>query len=206
MMLGGTSLIPSVQATVRRIFGRDRVRLERPLDAVARGAAVFAAGMDFYDHIQHDYAIRSTNMTSGIEDYRVIVKRGTPYPTPAEALPSMRMRVRATHDGQARLGIDIFELGDRRARPASAPVELTFDPSGAARVRNVTPDDEDRRSRHWMNESARTFLDAESPVRQGEDRYEVEFSVDGNKRLLLTAKDLRFGRVVMRNQVVIRLT
>ena len=57
LMVGGGSFIPSVQRLMRRELG-DRVLLERPWDAVARGAAAFAAGVDFYDHIQHDYAIR----------------------------------------------------------------------------------------------------------------------------------------------------
>jgi molecular chaperone DnaK (HSP70) len=54
LMLGGSSLIPSVQTAVARLYGRDRVLLDRPLDAVARGAAAFVAGVAFYDHIQHD--------------------------------------------------------------------------------------------------------------------------------------------------------
>ena len=39
LMVGGSSLIPAVQRTVQRIFGKDRVLGNRPLDAVARGAA-----------------------------------------------------------------------------------------------------------------------------------------------------------------------
>lgn len=58
LLVGGSSQIPCVQRTIQRIFGRERVMLHRPLDAVARGAAAFVAGVDFYDHIQHDYAIR----------------------------------------------------------------------------------------------------------------------------------------------------
>src|SRR5262249_54506526 len=53
LLVGGSCLIPGVQKTVQRIFGRDRVWLNRPLDAVARGAAAFVAGVDFFDHIQH---------------------------------------------------------------------------------------------------------------------------------------------------------
>ena len=64
LMVGGSSQIPAVQQVVRRIFGRDRVMLHRPLDAVARGAAAFVAGVSFYDHIQHDYALRHLNHAS----------------------------------------------------------------------------------------------------------------------------------------------
>ncbi|MBV9386312.1 MAG: Hsp70 family protein [Chroococcidiopsidaceae cyanobacterium CP_BM_ER_R8_30] len=50
LLVGGSSQIPSVQRTVRRIFGKERVMLNRPLDAVARGAAAFVAGVDFIEY------------------------------------------------------------------------------------------------------------------------------------------------------------
>jgi len=206
LMVGGSSQIPSVQRTLRRIFGRERVMLNRPLDAVARGAAAFVAGVDFYDHIQHDYAIRYVNREKGDYDYRIIVRHGTSYPT---ADPVARLTVKASYDGQARLGIAIFEIGERRRRGSGQPVELVFDPSGAARVMQVTPDDEDRRTYFWMNEGNPTFLattsSATSSARQGEPRFEVEFNIDGNKRLLITARNLRTGRVTHRDYPVVKL-
>jgi molecular chaperone DnaK (HSP70) len=202
LMVGGSSLVPSVQQALQRRFGRDRVQLNRPLDAVARGAAAFVAGVDFYDHIQHDYAIRSVNFQKGDYEYRRIVRRGTPYPTRE---PVARVTLRATHDGQAKLGLAIFELGERRQRDAGPAVELVFDPSGAARVLDVTPDEEDRRSYFWVNEQSPTFLSADPPAKHGEPRFEVEFGIDGNKRLLVTARDLKTGRVTHRNHPVVKL-
>jgi molecular chaperone DnaK len=203
LMVGGGSQIPSVQRTLRRIFGRERVMLNRPLDAVARGAAAFVAGVDFYDHIQHDYAIRHVNRQKGSYDYRPIVSRGTPYPT---AEPVARLTVKAAYDGQHRLGIAIFEIGERRRRESGQPMELVFDPSGAARISPVTPDDEQRRTHFWMNENNPTFLTAEPPAKQGEPRFEAAFSIDGNKRLLITAHDLQTGQVIYRDYPVVKLT
>ncbi len=202
LMVGGSSQIPSVQRTLRRIFGRERVMLNRPLDAVARGAAAFVAGVDFYDHIQHDYAIRYVNRKKGGDDYRIIVRCGTPYPTTE---PVERLTVNASYDEQTQLGIDVWEISDRR-RGGGQPVELVFDPSGAARVMQVTPDEEDRRTHFWMNEGHPTFLTAEPPARRGEPRFEVSFSIDGNKRLLITARDLKSGRVTHRDYPVVKLT
>ena len=203
LMVGGSSLIPSAQRTLRRIFGRERVMLNRPLDAVARGAAAFVAGVDFYDHIQHDYAIRSVNREKGGYDYPIIVQHGTPYPT-TDAVACHT--VKATYDGQTQLGIAIFEVGERRRRGGGRPVELVFDPSGAARVMQVTPDEADRRIHFWMNEGSPTFLTAEPPAKQGEPRFEVKFNIDGNKRLLITARDLKTGRVTHRDYPVVKLT
>src|SRR5581483_8986132 len=142
LLVGGSSMIPSVQRTVQRIFGRERVLLHRPLDAVARGAAAFVAGVDFVDHIQHDYAIRFVEPQKGDYAYRPIIPRGTPYPTRE---PIARITIKASYDGQAQLGIAIFELGEKRKPGRTQGVELVFDPSGAARVSHMSADEEERR-------------------------------------------------------------
>jgi molecular chaperone DnaK (HSP70) len=203
LMVGGCSLIPSVQRALQRIFGRERVLLQRPLDAVARGAAAFVAGAVFDDHIQHDYAIRFVDPQKGDYGYRPLVRQGTPYPTKE---PIARITVKASHDGQTQLGLAIFELGDRVHQEGERPVELVFDPSGAARVSYLTPEEEDRRYYCWVNEHSPTFLHADPPARQGEPRFEVEFGIDANKRLLLTARDLKTNELTHRDYPVVRLT
>jgi molecular chaperone DnaK (HSP70) len=203
LMVGGSSLIPAVQRTVQRIFGKDRVRWDRPLDAVARGAAAFVAGVDFYDHIQHDYAIRHVNPHQGDYDYRIIVKRGTSYPATE---PVAQLTIKATYDGQTQLGIAVFEIGARLQRRSDQPVELVFDPSGAARITHLTPDEEERRIFFWMNEHSPTFLVAHPPAKQGEPRFTVTFGIDGNKRLLITARDVQTGQMTHRDYPMIKLT
>lgn len=202
LMVGGSSLIPSVQRTLQRIFGRDRVRCDRPLDAVARGAATLAAGVDFYDHIQHDYAIRWYDRASGKDEYRTCVTAGTPYPT-QEAVSTVT--VKATHDGQRELGIAVFELGAGQRRDAGA-AELVMDPSGAWRISVPTSDDQEDRSRFWVNERNPTFLVADPPASAGEARFRVEFGIDGNKRLLLSAHDLVRDTLTHRDHPVVKLT
>ena len=203
LLVGGSSMIPSVQRTVQRIFGRDRVLFHRPLDAVARGAAAFVAGIDFFDHIQHDYAIRFVDPKKGDYAYRPLIARGTPYPTTE---PVARLTVKASHDGQEQLGIAIFELGEKRQRGPEQGVELVFDPSGAARVTHLSAEEEERRYYFWINEHSPTFLHAEPPAQRGEPRFEVEFGIDANKRLLITARDLKTERVALRDYPVVKLT
>jgi molecular chaperone DnaK (HSP70) len=203
LLVGGSSMIPSVQRTVQRIFGRERVLLNRPLDAVARGAAAFVAGVDFHDHIQHDYAIRFVDPVKGDYCYRPIVSHGTSYPTTE---PVSRMTIKASHDGQTQLGIAIFELSEAHGPDNQRPVELVFDVSGAARLAPITADEEQSRWFFWINEGNPTFLEAEPPAQRGEPRFEVEFGIDGNKRLLITARDLKTKRITHRNHPVVRLT
>src|SRR5205085_11208507 len=128
---------------------------------------------------------RFVNPEKSDYDYRPIVPQGTPYPTRE---PIARLTIKASHEGQSQLGLAIFELGQRRQQGDSQSVELVFDPSGAARVSYLTPDEEERRYYFWINESNPTFLHAAPPAKQGEPRFEVEFGVDGNKRLLITVR------------------
>ncbi len=204
LLVGGSTLIPAVQRTLHRIFGREKVLLDRPIDAVARGAAAFVSGTDFYDHIQHDYGIRHVN-ASGTYDYRVIVPRGTAYPT---SEPVARLVIKGFYDGQTHLGLALFELGESRKRTSAAggPIELVFDGTGAARLRPVSADDEERRSMFWMNENQPTFMEANPPAKKGEPRFEALFAVDGNKRLLLTARDLVTGKLIFRDYPVVKLS
>jgi molecular chaperone DnaK len=203
-LVGGSSMIPAVQRIVQRFFGRERVRLQRPLDAVARGAAALVAGVDFQDYIQHDYTLRFL-AAKGSADYayRPLVPRGTPYPTRE---PVARIVVKASHDGQAQLGLAIFEIAEGRPLSGEQNLELVFDPSGAARMTEVSPDEADRRHRFWVNESAPTFLHAEPPAKQGEARFEVEFGIDGNKRLLVTARDLVTKQIKLKDYPVVKLS
>jgi molecular chaperone DnaK (HSP70) len=202
LMVGGSSQIPAVRRTIERIFGRDKVLSDRPMDAVARGAAAYASGAGFYDHIQHDYAIRWFDRQTGRYEFRTCVEAGTNYPS---AEPVHTMTVRATLDGQRELGIQIYELG-RGMKRSGGGTELVLDPSGAWRLSEVTSADTEDRHRFWVNEGSPTFLRADPPAKAGEPRFRVEFGIDGNKRLLLTAVDLRSGRTTHRDFPVVKLT
>ena len=171
------------------------------MTSASTGAAAFVGGVDFYDHIQHDYAIRYLDPASGDYRYRAMVARGTPYPTRE---PVARLAVKASFDGQTDLGLAIFEMAAQH-KTESQPYELIFDQNGAARIVQVTPDDLEQRSFFWLNEKNPTFLHADPPATRGEARFEVEFFIDENKRLLVTARDLQTRRLVYQNNPVVKL-
>ena len=203
LVVGGCGLMPSVTSLLARRFGKDRVMAGRPLDAVARGAAAFAGGAGFYDHIQHDYAIRHVDTATGEQQFAVLVAAGTPYPTER---PVETLTVCATFDGQTRLGIDVFELGVVRQTAPHANVELAFDPRGAVRITGVTPRERERRTQFWINEDTRTFLEVRRHAAAGQPCFRVRFGVDANKRLTITAEDLATGEELLRDHPVVRLT
>jgi len=200
LLVGGSSLIPSVRRAVRQLFG-ERVKYHRPLDAVAHGGAAFVGGVDFYDHIQHDYALRHYNRAKGDYDYLVIVPAGTAYPTQE---PIRQITVKASHDEQEFLGLDIYEVGRKQNAGATAGLDLVFDPSGAARFQ--PRQDPEITSHFCINDKCPTFIHAQPRARKGDTRFPVQFSIDGNKRLCVTVRDNQTGRVLMRDHPLIKLT
>ncbi|QPN56993.1 Hsp70 family protein [Synechococcus sp. CBW1107] len=204
LLVGGSSQIPVVRTTLARIFGKDRLFADRPIDAVARGAAAFVGGVDFYDHIQHSYAIRHRDPKTGHWTYRTLVEAGSPYPS---AEPIAHLTVKASFDGQDQLGLAIFELGEQlQSTGAAASTELVFDPAGGARILAVATAEQERRSHFWMNENSPTFLTTSQPVNAGDACFRISFGIDGNKRLLLTARELANGRLLYSDYPVIQLS
>ena len=203
LAVGGSGLIPAVRRTLEQHFGRDRVQTRRPKDAVARGAAAFAAGVSFYDHIQHDYALRHTSMETGEYKYRTLLEAGTPYPTER---PLATVTIKATHDGQTQFGLDIFEIARGRRESGGQPLELVFDAQGAVRLTQVAGREAEARTRFWINEQSPTFLQRSEGAALGEACFEVAFEIDANKRLIITVKDLKTGEMPVRRSPVVRLT
>lgn len=204
LLVGGSSLIPCVRRSVRQLFG-ERVLYHRPLDAVALGGAAFVAGVDFYDHIQHDYALRYYNRDKGDYDYLVIVPAGTPYPS---VQPIRQITVKASHDEQEFLGLDIYEVGrtPRADSGTAAGFDLVFDPSGAARFQARETFDHEITSHFWVNEQCPTFIHAQPSARKGDGRFPVQFTIDDNKRLCVTVRDTLMGKVLLRDHPLIKLT
>jgi molecular chaperone DnaK (HSP70) len=79
LMVGGTSLMPSVQRTLSQYFGNITVRAEKPFTAVAEGALQLALGNSLDDYLIHSYGLRHLNGT-GVHAWDEIIPSGTVYP------------------------------------------------------------------------------------------------------------------------------
>ncbi|MCE1255064.1 MAG: Hsp70 family protein, partial [Anaerolineae bacterium] len=202
LMIGGSSLIPSVQQLLRQSFGAERVHAHRPMDAIARGAARLAGGADFYDFIQHEYAIRYSDPTSGDYDYKTIIQKGISYPS---TTPEATLVIKGAYTGQQKLGIAIFEIS-RTNQECAGQMELIFDSDGFARMQPLTSREKEQRQYFWMNEQSPTFIEARPPAIQGEARFEANFYVGSNKQLLISVIDLQSGQSICDRQAVITLS
>jgi molecular chaperone DnaK (HSP70) len=195
LLVGGSTLIPAVRRTLQAQFG-ERLAYQKPFTSVALGACRFAAEGELIEWIQHDYAIRHYDKDRQTDDFRKLVKRGTPYPSDG---PVARLPVSGVYDKQRELGIDIYELGDERT--SAVGEVISFDQNGRVRKTKL------RGGNHhfWINEHQRTFLEADPPANQDQHRFDLTFTVDGNKRLLMTAMDVVTRRLVYRDFPVAKL-
>lgn len=201
-LVGGTCLVPAVQDVVRTQFDPGIVHLDRPLEAVAAGAAVIAGGYELHDHIQHDYAIRHLDPDTGDYAFETLVQAGTEYPT---VEPVRSLTVKAVWDGQEELGLAVYELAHATYRDGGADLEIVFDRDGGARTVPVGRQRRQEQAMRWLNEDNPTFLRADPPARAGADRFRLQFHVDAQKRLTVTVFDLERGTRVLDRQPVVRL-
>lgn len=160
-LVGGSSLMPAVQELLRWQFAPEVLRLDRPLEAVAAGAAGIAGGYELHDHIQHDYAIRHVNRDTGVYEFEPLVRAGSEYPTEE---PVRTLTIKAIRDGQRNLGLAVYELAHATYRDAGADLEIVFDADGGARTVAVTAQHRQEHSQLWLNEDNPTFLEAEPPA------------------------------------------
>ena len=202
-LVGGTSLIPAVERAIRYRFDPSIVKSDKPLEAVAVGAAAQAGGVELFDHIQHDYAIRHVDDTTGQYEFSTLVKAGTEYPTEE---PVATFSIKGIRDGQRQLGLAIFEMAHAVYREASSDLEIVFDADGAARTMSITPQRRLENSRVWLNESSPTFLEANPPARAGVERFRLDFRVDAQKRLTVSAFDVESRTWVLDRHPVVRLS
>lgn len=199
--VGGSSLIPSIRHFLEERFSGEKLVFGEPLGAVARGAAVIAGGMHIYDFVQHSYAIRYNDPSTGAYAFRTIIEKGTKYP---EIQVTPLMKLKAAFEGQQRFGIAIYELRESSVQPLSQN-EVFFDTDGSVHVLPLTEEEIHSEHRFWMNEHNPLFLSAESSVQKGEPCFSVSFGIDPNKMLTITAVDLQNDKTVLTDYPVLRL-
>lgn len=90
-------------------------------------------------------------------------------------------------------------------RDDSADVEIIYDSGGGARTVPVTVQQRQERIRRWLNEDSPTFLDVDPPAAAGVARFSLDFEIEAQKRLTVSAFDIERRVWVLDRQPVVRL-
>jgi molecular chaperone DnaK len=202
LMTGRGCAIPAVQELIQERLPEVPVLCDHPFDAIARGAALFLPRMTRPDRIVNDYALRYWDAAAREHRYRFLVRSGARYPSAGQVA---RITISAAYDGQSRLGIPLYEISTAPgARPPA--LELVSDPAGGVRLAGPAEDAGAEVRPVLANGRAPTLLVADPPALKGEPRFELTFSLDHEKQLCVTARDLMTGALVKQAAPVHRLT
>ncbi len=202
LVVGGSTLLPGVFPLLERRFERRRVRAWQPFEAVAYGAACYAAGrVGTADFIVHDYAFLSHDPSSGEPRHTTVIPGGTRFPTPPDFWKRQVVPTCALGEPEAVFKLVICEVaradgGERRfAWDASGDLQKIGGATGKAEV--VVP----------LNASSPTlgYLDPPHDPRDRRPRLEIAFGVNADRWLVATVHDLLARRELMREEPVVRL-
>jgi molecular chaperone DnaK (HSP70) len=198
---GAGCALPGVQGAVQSCLAGAGIYADHLLDAVARGAAEWSAPQPAQDRLTRSYALRYWDPAVQEHHYRFIVQSGTRYPSVGEVA---RIVISAAYDGQTLLGIPLYEIGGTAA--GSGPqIELVSDTGGGVRLAGPAQDADGSGQAVHANERSPTLLVATPPARKGEPRFECTFTIDPERNLCLSARDLITGMLVKVNAPVHRL-
>ena len=106
LMVGGTSLMPSVQRTLGQYFSEMALRADKPFTAVAEGALQVAAGYGLEDYLIHGYGLRHLDEQTQTQQYDEIIPVGNPFPSPQP----VEVVLGAAHEKQAAIEFVIGEI------------------------------------------------------------------------------------------------
>jgi len=196
LMVGGTSLMPSVQRTLGQYFTAQAVQSHKPFTSVAEGALQIAAGYGLEDYLVHSYGIRHLDPQTGEHQYDEIIPMGSRYPSehPIEVV------LGAAHEGQKEIEFIIGEIDT----DSVAMIEVQYENGQAVFVAQANSEGQQIIP---LNEAkAMNMLAKLDPTgKPGEDRLKAEFSIDDRRQLKMKVTDLHTNKVLLENVAVVTL-
>jgi molecular chaperone DnaK (HSP70) len=202
LLVGGSTLLPGVFSRLEARFERRRLRAWQPFEAVAYGAACYAADrVATVDHIMHDYAFLTHDAHTGKEQHTVIVPRGTRFPTAADLWKRQVVPTCSLGEPETIFKLLVCEIsrsngGDRRfVWDAAGDLHKVGGASGEAEM--VVP----------LNAASPTlgYLDPPHSPRDRRPRLEIAFGVNDERWLIATVRDLLTHKELMSEEPVVRL-
>jgi hypothetical protein len=202
LLVGGSTLLPGAFAMLEQRFQRRRLRAWQPFEAVAYGAACFAADrVAALDFIVHDYAFVTHDAKTGAAQHTVIVPRGTAFPTPPDLWKRQVVPTCALGEPENIFKLLICEV----ARADGGEREFVWDAAGD--LHKVGGKDGKAEVVVPLNAASPTlgYLDPPHSPRDRRPRLEIAFGVNDERWLIATVRDLLTKRELLREEPVVRL-
>ena len=204
LMVGGSTLLPGVFPRMEARFGRDRVRAWQPFEAVAYGAAAFAAGaLTQSDLIVHDYAFVTYDPKTNDPRHTLIVPRGTRVPTAMDLWKRQLVPTCALGEPERLFKLVIAEIG--QAEPNER--RFAWDEAGALKKLGGEGPAVTDKVVVPLNADNPTLGELDPPHEPGDKRprLEIAFGVNAERWLVATVRDLKTQKMLMQEKPVVRL-
>jgi molecular chaperone DnaK (HSP70) len=196
LMVGGTSLMPSVQKTLGQYFTDMAVRADKPFTAVAEGALQLAAGYGLEDYLVHSYGLRYLGPDTNQHEWDEIISMGSAYPIekPIEVMLS------AAHDNQASIEFVIGEIDT----DAVSMIEVKYEDGQAVFVAD-TKGSEQKIIPINEAQAINNLAKLDPPGQPGEPRIKVDFTVDDRRQLRISVFDMMKNKTLIDNVALVTL-
>jgi molecular chaperone DnaK (HSP70) len=190
LMVGGTSLMPSVQSTLKQYFSDMAVKSDKPFTAVAEGALQVAAGYGLDDYLVHSYGLRHLDETSGEHHYDEIIPMGSRFPseTPVELVLS------PAHGNQKSIEFVIGEIDTDSVSMIEVKYEngqAVFVAQAGSSGQQIMPLNE--------AEAMSALAELDPAGETGKDRLKAEFIIDEGRKLRVSVTDLMTNKKLLEN-------
>ena len=195
LLVGGTAQIPAVKAWIEGYFPAEKIRSEKPFEAIAQGALQVSQGIEIKDYLYHSYGIRFWDRRNNRHGWHPIVKQGQPYPMPNP----VELMLGASTESQPSIELVIGELGTE-----TGSTEVFFDGDRII-TRKVAGNQPTVKPLNDQAE-ARTIAQLTPPGYPGSDRVKILFRVDAERFLRMTVEDLLTGRTLVDDRSVVQLS
>ncbi|MEB3229411.1 MAG: Hsp70 family protein [Leptolyngbyaceae bacterium] len=193
LLVGGTARIPAVTTWLQQYFPPEKIKSDKPFEAIASGALQLNQGIEVKDFLYHGYGIRYWNRRTKRHDWHPIIRSGQYYPmdTPVELL------LGASVENQPSIELIIGELGETTNR-----TEVYFEGDQL-----ITKTNSSGVSIQPLNDrdGARSLATLNPPGSPGSDRIKLLFQVDGDRYLRVTVDDLLTQERLQDHQILVQL-
>jgi molecular chaperone DnaK (HSP70) len=192
LLVGGSSLLPGVDETVRSVLPTTRVSEWNVFSAVAEGACEYARGGHVSDQIYHDYALRMADDSTRSVYYELIFPAQTTYPTIDDPV---HRHYTADPGSPTELLFEVCEI----ARLGRTPIAWQDDSNGRRTWRPAEPSEHDRAVVINQDQTSLKL----PPNRAFDRRLSISYTMDEDRYLRWTVVD---GKTTLKdNEVLGRL-
>ncbi|MEL6816979.1 MAG: Hsp70 family protein, partial [Cyanobacteria bacterium J06598_3] len=186
----------AVQAWANGHFAADKIKSDRPFEAIAQGALRLQT-TQLQDFLYHSYGVRYWDRRNNAHGWHPIIQKGQPYPTDKP----IELFLGASSEKQPSIELILGELGE-----VSTTTEVYFEGNQLvtrqASRKGDTPPVQPLNDR----DGARTIAQLTPLGFPGSDRIQVSFTIDQQRFLRMSVEDLLTSETLMSNQVVVQLS